>query len=102
MFAILVYDAWTVEELLILFVITTLSARLLDRSDDVVRSAAPELPGPRGLRPIIIAAIAVIITSFFAVIIVAMRRAVGASSPGNVVLVPLVGLFGVGVLVGSL
>ena len=39
-----------------------------------------KLPGPRAFRPVVMAAVAVIITPFFAAII-AMRQAIGTSSP---------------------
>ena len=45
-----------------------------------VWSAAMKLPGPRAFWPVIMAAVAVGITPFFAAII-AMRQAIGTSSP---------------------
>jgi hypothetical protein len=50
------------------------------------------LLGPRTFWTVIVAAVAVVIAPFFAAIIIAMRRSVGASSPGDVVLMLLVGL----------
>ena len=51
-----------------------------------------KFPGPRAFWPVVMAAIAVVIAPFYAAIIIVMRQAVGASSSGDVVLVPLVGL----------
>ena len=53
-----------------------------------------KLPGPRAFRPVVMAAVAVVIVSFFTAIISATRQAIGASSPGDVVLMLLVGDMG--------
>ena len=76
--AVLMNQAWSVEELLICCVLATLSARLLDRGDDVVWSVATKLPSFRSHRPvdivpvaIIMAPVAVIMASFFAEVVIA-------------------------------
>jgi hypothetical protein len=51
-----------------------------------------KLPGPRAFWSVVMAAIAVVMAPFFAAIIIATRPMVGASSPGDVVLMPLIGL----------
>ena len=50
-----------------------------------------KLPGPRAFQPVVMVAVAVVIAPFYAAII-AMRQAIGTSSPGDVILMPLVGL----------
>ena len=59
---------------------------------DVIWSASTKLPGPQAFQPVVMAAVAVVMAPFFAAIIIATRQAVGASSPGDVVLMSLVGL----------
>lgn len=107
MLVVLMNEARTVEELLILVIVATLSAWLLDRGDDVIWSATMKLPSSRALWPITIAAImivivvvAVIIVSFFMTIIIETWWAVGASNLGDILLMPLVGFFGVCILIG--
>ena len=51
-----------------------------------------KLPGPRAFWPVVMAAVAVIITPFYTAIIIATRQAIGVSSPGDVVLILVVGL----------
>ena len=57
----------------------------------VIWSALTKLPGPRAFRTVVMAAIAVVTASFFATIIIATRQVVGVSSPGDVVLILVVG-----------
>jgi hypothetical protein len=52
-----------------------------------------KLLGPRAFRPVVMAAVVVIIVPFFAAIIIATWQAIGASSPGDVVLILLVDEF---------
>ena len=51
-----------------------------------------KLPGPRAFRPVVTTAVVIVKAPFFTAIIIATLRAVGASSPGDVVLILLVGL----------
>ena len=50
-----------------------------------------KLPGPRVFRPVLIAAVVVVMAPFFTAIIIATRQVVGVSSPGDVVLILVVG-----------
>ena len=54
---------------------------------DVIWSASMKLPGPRAFRPVVMAAVAVVIVSFFTTIIIAMRhdslRGLGGSLGGS-------------------
>jgi len=49
------------------------------------------LPGPRAFQPVVMAAVTLVIASFYEAII-ATWQAIGTSSPGDVVLMPLVAL----------
>ena len=59
---------------------------------DVTWSASTKLPGPRAFQPIVTTAVAIVIASFYAAIIIATRQAIGPKSPSVVVLMLLVGL----------
>ena len=58
----------------------------------VIWSALMKFPGARAFRTVVMAAVAVVIAQFYAAIIVAARQVVEASCPGDVVLIPLIGL----------
>ena len=49
------------------------------------------MPGARAFWHVVMAAVVVVIAPFFKAIIIAMRQVVGVSSPGDVVLMLLVG-----------
>ena len=58
---------------------------------DVIWSASTKLLDPRAFQPVFMAAVVVVIAPFYTAII-ATRQAIGTSSPGNVILMPFVGL----------
>jgi hypothetical protein len=51
---------------------------------------------------IIIAVVTMIIASFFTAVIIVMRGAIRARNSSDILLMPLVNLFGIGILVGRL
>lgn len=102
MFAILMNEAGTVKDLLILVTVAMLSMRLLDRGDNIIQSVMTELFDLQALWPIVLVSVVVIIASFFMAVIIVMQWAIRASSSSDVVPMPLVSLFGIGVLVGCL
>ena len=51
-----------------------------------------KLLGPRAFRTVVMTAVAVVTAPFFAAIIIAMQQVVGVSSPGDVILILVVGV----------
>ena len=105
MFGILVKRAWAIEDLLVLFIVVVLGARLTDGGDYVVWAAAVILARPRSSYTItatvaMVAAIvgaAVIVASVVGAVVVAARWAMSA----RILVEALLGFLGVGILVGS-
>ena len=59
---------------------------------DIIWSVLMKLPGARAFRTVIMAAIVVVMVPFFTAIIIATRQVVRVSSPGDVVLILVIGL----------
>ena len=72
MFVIIMNEAWTAKDLLILVIVAMLSARLLDGGDNVIRSAMMELFGLQALWPVVLVSVTVIIAPFFMAVIIVM------------------------------
>ena len=105
MFGVLVKRAWDVEDLLVLFVLVTLGARLTNGDDNVFWPVAVILARPVSSYSImatvamvvIVVRAAVTVTSVVGAIIVAVRQSLSAC----ILVKAYFGLLGIGVLIGG-
>ena len=105
MFGVLVKRARAIEDLLVLFVVVALGARLTDGGDDVVWPSAAILARPGSFRSITAAVTmvtavikaAVVVASVVGVVVVAARWVRGA----HILVEAHLGFLGIGVLVGD-
>jgi hypothetical protein len=103
--AILVEGAWSFEDLLVLLIVVSLGARLIDCGDNVVWSTMVILVSSGPFRSIMttilmvatVVVAVVIVASFIGVIIVAPSRAVST----RILVEADFGFLGVGVLIGG-
>ena len=113
MLCALVNGARAIEEPVKLCDVVTLRTRLLDGSDEVLWSAASELPCPQGLLPVtmvmvvkamlavVIAVVSIIAAPFITAFVIVTWWTIGSGIPGDILTVMQVSLLSVSILFGG-